>query len=87
MWCTDYEQDLAEMRRCWGDAYRITWDDGGFRATHIVSGQILDASSATELRKLIRDHHSRHWASPGFMPRAGSAPLITAVVSLRRDRT
>lgn len=62
VWGSDYEQDLAELRRWWGDAYRIIWDDGRFRATHIVSGQMLDASSAADLRELIRDHHSRQWA-------------------------
>ena len=45
--------DLAELRRSWGDAYRITLEDGRFRATHIISGQAVDAGDATELRKLI----------------------------------
>ena len=49
--------ELADLRRGWGDAYRITWDSGRFRATHIVSGQVVDAWNAAELRKLIRDQH------------------------------
>jgi hypothetical protein len=49
----DPAQDLAVLRRGWGDAYRITWDDGWFRATHIISGQAVSADNATELRKLI----------------------------------
>ena len=49
--------ELADLRRGWGAAYRITWDSGRFRATHIVSGQAVDAGNAAELRKLIRDQH------------------------------
>ena len=67
---TDHEQDLAELRRCWGHAYRISWDSSSYRATHIVSGQMLGASNASGLRRLIRDHHARHWASPGLTPGA-----------------
>jgi len=54
----DLALELADLRRGWGDAYRITWDSGRFRATHIVSGQAVDAANAAELRKLIRDQHS-----------------------------
>lgn len=49
----DPAQDLADLRRGWGDSYRITWDNGWFRATHIISGHAVDADNATDLRKLI----------------------------------
>lgn len=65
--------ELADLRRSWGEAYRITWDDGRFRATHITSGEALDAQSATGLRKLLRDHRShRATTSPGW-PGAGDS--------------
>jgi hypothetical protein len=83
IWGTDHDQDLAELRRCWGDAYRIIWYDGRFRATHIVSGQTLHASSAADLRTLIRDHHSRQWANSSLMPGVGYAPSIAAPTSPR----
>jgi hypothetical protein len=41
------------LRRGWGEAYRITWDNGWFHATHIISGRLVSAEDATELRKLI----------------------------------
>lgn len=53
------EHDLADLRRRWGEAYRITWEDR-FRATHITSGQVIYASNALELRGRIRDHYSEH---------------------------
>jgi len=46
-------RDLADLRRGWGDVYRITWDSNGFRATNIISGQAVDAVDPGELRKLI----------------------------------
>jgi hypothetical protein len=54
----DPASELADLRLGWGDAYRITWDSSLFRATHIVSGQALDAGKASELRRLLRDQHS-----------------------------
>jgi len=54
----DLALELADLRRGWGDAYRITWEAGRFRATHIVSGQAVEAGNAAELRKIIRDQHS-----------------------------
>jgi len=57
------EQDLADLRRRWGNAYRITWEDR-FRATHITSGQAIDAGSAPELHKRIRHHYSEHATGP-----------------------
>src|ERR1017187_4055570 len=55
----DPAPELADLRRGWGDVYRITWNGDRFRATHIVSGQAVDAGSAADLRMLIRDYHSR----------------------------
>ncbi len=71
----DPVQELAALRLWWGGAYRITRDAGRFRATHITSGQRLDAGNATELRKLIREHHSRR-AADLDRPPADTAPLI-----------
>ena len=51
--------ELAGLRRSWGHAYRITWGGNRFRATHIVSGQAIDAENAADLRMLILDHHIR----------------------------
>lgn len=59
MMATARSLELADLRRGWGEAYRITWDNGRFRATHIVSGQVLDAQSAAELRQLMRDHRGQ----------------------------
>jgi len=52
-------QDLAELRRRWGEAYRVTWERR-FRATHITSGQFIDADDAPELHERIREHYSEH---------------------------
>jgi hypothetical protein len=60
----DTEQEVADLRRVWGGAYRITWQDR-FRATHIVTGDSLDADSATELRGLLLVHFSRAAADQG----------------------
>ena len=56
--CPDIPADLADLRRRWGEAYRITWDNGRFRATHIISGDTLDAENATDLQQLIRHQHT-----------------------------
>jgi len=53
------EQDLADVRSRWGEAYRITWENG-FRATHIASGQVIDADNALDLRERIRAHFSEN---------------------------
>jgi hypothetical protein len=68
----DPAPELADLRRGWGDDYRITWNSDRFRATHIVSGQTLDARSAAGLRMLIRAHHSRWAAHPGLSPDASN---------------
>ncbi len=71
--------ELADLRRAWGDAYRITWDGGRFRATHIISAYAIDAANTADLRKLLRDHHSRHAARSTFWPPAvDSATAITS---------
>jgi hypothetical protein len=73
----DPSPQLADLRRAWGDAYRITWNGNRFRATHIISGQALDARNATDLRMLIRDHHSRganHSPLPGASDAASRIP-------------
>jgi hypothetical protein len=82
----DPAPELADLRRGWGDDYRITWNSDRFRATHIVSGQTLDAGNATGLRMLIRAHHSRWSAHPGFSPGASDA-LSTTTISGRRNRS
>jgi hypothetical protein len=65
---------LAGLRRGWGEAYRITWDNGHFHATHITSGQALDAQTAAELRQLLRRHHSQRGTTSASRPAAvGSA--------------
>jgi hypothetical protein len=61
----DVDADLADLRRRWGEAYRITWDSGQFRATHIVSGRALDADSAADLHTVIRHHYASHAAGGG----------------------
>lgn len=71
--------ELAGLRRGWGETYRITWGNGRFHATHIVSGQALDARSATELRRLLRHHHVQRdatsWPWPGTgNPATASTP-------------
>jgi hypothetical protein len=69
--------DLADLRRAWGDAYRITWNGDRFRATHIISGRALDAGNAADLRMLIRNHHSRraaHARLPGTSDAASRIP-------------
>jgi hypothetical protein len=82
----DPDPDLADLRRTWGDAYRITWNGDHFRATHITSGQALNAENATHLRTLIRDHHSRRTADPRFLPGANVATSRTPSISGRRNR-
>ena len=73
--------ELADLRRGWGDAYRITWDGGRFRATHIISAYAMDAANTADLRKLLRDHHGRHAARSTFWPPAvDSAPAITSAM-------
>jgi hypothetical protein len=54
----DTEQEVADLRRDWGSAYRITWHDR-FRATHVVTGDSLDADSAAELHVLLLAHFSQ----------------------------
>jgi len=61
----DIPADLAGLRRRWGEAYRITWQSGRFRATHIISGLALDADSAADLHRLIRHHYTSHAATGG----------------------
>ena len=57
------DADLARLRRAWGSAYRITWDEG-FRATHIATGGRLRAATARELEDRIRGHYGNR-ASAG----------------------
>ena len=83
----DPAPELADLRRGWGDDYRITWNSDRFRATHIVSGQTLDAGNATGLRMLIRAHHSRWAADPGFSPGASDALSTTTTIPGRRNRS
>ena len=59
----DLPADLADLRRRWGEAYRITCDGSRFRATHIISAETLDAKNATALQKLILRHHTTQAAS------------------------
>jgi hypothetical protein len=49
---TEIEQELAALRHLWGGAYRITWT-GQFRATHLATGEMLEAASPNELRMLL----------------------------------
>lgn len=55
----DHERELADLRYFWGGAYRITWQ-GRFRATHIRSGEAVEADTATSLRELLFGHQCRH---------------------------
>jgi len=66
----DPAQELAELRRAWGDGYRITWDGARYRATHIISADAMDAANAADLRKLLSDHHSRQAARSSLWPPA-----------------
>jgi hypothetical protein len=77
--------ELADLRRAWGDAYRITWNGNHFRATHVISGQALDAATATDLRMLIRNHHSRE-ATHSRLPGASDAASRIPPTSGRRNR-
>jgi len=77
---------LADMRRSWGDSYRITWDNGSFRATHIVSGEAVDAANAADLRKLLRDQHAQRAASSNGPSIDGDAGSAIAPVTNRRNR-
>jgi hypothetical protein len=61
----DADAELADLRRRWGEAYRITWDSGRFRATHIISGRAIDADNAAGLHVLIRHHYTSHATSGG----------------------
>lgn len=54
----DRERELADLRYFWGGAYRITWQ-GLFRATHIGSGEAVEADTATALRELLLARHYR----------------------------
>ena len=78
------EPELADLRRAWGDAYRITWNGDRFRATHIISGQALDAKNAADLRTLIRDHHS-HQVAPARLPGTSDAVPRTPSVPGRQN--
>ena len=78
--CLDIPADLADLRCHWGEAYRITWDNGQFRATHIISGDTLDAENAADLQHLIRHHYTAQATSSGTRvsgyqqrPQAGGA--------------
>jgi len=86
MTAPDPAQELAELRRGWGDGYRITWDGVRYRATHIISAHAMDATNASDLRKLLRDHHSRHVARSSLWPAAaGNTTAITPSMA-RGDR-
>jgi hypothetical protein len=79
MTAPDPAQELAELRRGWGDGYRITWDGARYRATHIISAHAMDAIDAADLRELLRDHQSRQAARPSFWPPA--VDNMTAITS------
>jgi hypothetical protein len=64
---------LAGLRRSWGEAYRITWDNGRFYAAHITSGQALDAQTAADLRQLLRRHHSQRGTTSASRPGAADS--------------
>src|SRR5215469_4941268 len=49
------EEELASLRFFWGGAYRITWQ-GRFRATHIASGEALEADNAAAVRMLLTEY-------------------------------
>lgn len=53
------ERELADLRYFWGGAYRITWQ-GRFRATHLKSGEAVEADTATAMREVLLDHQWRH---------------------------
>ena len=58
------EHELAVLRQLWGGRYRITWQ-GGYRATHIISGEAVASPTSTELRKLIMITESGVTHGPG----------------------
>ena len=52
------ERDLADLRYFWGGVYRVTWQ-GRFRATHIATGEAIEADSAPAMRELLLDRQRR----------------------------
>ena len=49
--------DIAELRFHWGEAYKITWSDGRFRADRLDGLGHLEAATKAGLRRLIVDDY------------------------------
>jgi hypothetical protein len=52
------ERELADLRHHWGSAYSIGYHLGTWTAARVDTGEILTASSASELREKIRADYS-----------------------------
>ena len=50
--------DLDKLRWHWDDWYKITWDDGKFRAARLDNQRTLAADTAAELRLLLIDDYA-----------------------------
>ena len=51
-------QQIENLRWHWGEAYKITWTAGAFRATRRDTGTEVSARTAAETHQLIRDDYS-----------------------------
>ncbi|HEV2370726.1 MAG TPA: hypothetical protein VGS19_01040 [Streptosporangiaceae bacterium] len=51
-------QQIENLRWHWGEAYKITWAEGAFRATRRDTGAEVSAGTAAEVHQLIRDDYS-----------------------------
>jgi hypothetical protein len=51
------QRELADLREHWGTAYRISVDNGKWRATRRDTDETLTAESADELLRLIRQDY------------------------------
>jgi len=60
--------DIAELRFHWGEAYKITWSDGRFRAERLDGLGHLEAATKAGLRRLIVDDYLKR-----PVPRTGTA--------------